>query len=495
MSENTEQNNGYKDSLKATTLFGGVQIYNILIQLIRSKFVALLLGPSGMGIYNLFSSTTVTISTITSLGLTRSSVRNIAEIESTNNPQRLLEVIAVFRKLVWFTGLIALLFCLLFSKLLSIWTFGSTNYSLGFAILSLSLLFQQLTSGQTTVMQGLRKYRIMAKSNVVGNTIGLLITIPLFYLFEIDAIVPVLIISSIISLVVSIYYYKKLNISNVYISREVIKKDGGNMIYMGVALSITSVIGVIASYVLRVFIERNGGLSDVGLFAAGYSIVYTYVGLVMNAMTTDYYPRLCSVNTEIQIFSEIINNQMNIGFTILAPLITIFAIFIRLIVIILYSEEFSPVEGMMYWAMFSTYFQMFALCLSHTFLAKGDYKFYISSELLSNLYVIPSQFLGYYYGGLTGLGIAFLVGYFIYAIQVYAICSYRYKVNINRETIYVFLKYLPTIVACLYTTQIENSIVKYTVGSILILITFVLSLYDLNKKINIVSILRNRLKK
>ena len=46
----TENRNSYKQSLKATSLFGGVQIFNILIQIIRSKFAAVLLGPEGMGV-------------------------------------------------------------------------------------------------------------------------------------------------------------------------------------------------------------------------------------------------------------------------------------------------------------------------------------------------------------------------------------------------------------------------------------------------------------
>lgn len=65
----TENRNSYKQSLKATSLFGGVQIFNILIQIIRSKFAAVLLGPEGMGVMGLLNSTITMISSFTNCGL------------------------------------------------------------------------------------------------------------------------------------------------------------------------------------------------------------------------------------------------------------------------------------------------------------------------------------------------------------------------------------------------------------------------------------------
>lgn len=52
----TEETRSYRNIFKATTLFGGVQVYQILISIIRSKFVAVLLGTAGMGIQGMFLS-------------------------------------------------------------------------------------------------------------------------------------------------------------------------------------------------------------------------------------------------------------------------------------------------------------------------------------------------------------------------------------------------------------------------------------------------------
>ena len=68
----------YRKVLNATSLFGGVQVINIIISLVRSKVIALLIGPFGMGISSLLLSTMRLINGITNLGLERSAVKDIS---------------------------------------------------------------------------------------------------------------------------------------------------------------------------------------------------------------------------------------------------------------------------------------------------------------------------------------------------------------------------------------------------------------------------------
>ena len=158
MTKDEHDKNSYKESLKATSLFGGVQVYNILIGIIRSKFVAVLLGPVGMGINGLLISATDLIMSLTNLGLGTSAVRDIAEANATKDAGKIALVIRVFRWLVWLTGLLGAVICLLFSPYLSYVTFGNYQYTVAFVILSSSVLFKQLATGQTALLQGMRKY-------------------------------------------------------------------------------------------------------------------------------------------------------------------------------------------------------------------------------------------------------------------------------------------------------------------------------------------------
>ena len=59
--------NSYGSILKSIGLFGGVKLFQILVGIIRNKFVAVLLGPVGMGICGMITSTTNLVNSFTSL--------------------------------------------------------------------------------------------------------------------------------------------------------------------------------------------------------------------------------------------------------------------------------------------------------------------------------------------------------------------------------------------------------------------------------------------
>ena len=92
-----DSRSSYRQIFKATSLFGGVQVFNIIISIIRSKIIAVLLGPTGMGISGLFTSTTSLVGSLTNFGLGTSAVRNISEARETNDKGRISKIITVNR--------------------------------------------------------------------------------------------------------------------------------------------------------------------------------------------------------------------------------------------------------------------------------------------------------------------------------------------------------------------------------------------------------------
>ena len=208
----SDQQSSYRQIMKATSLFGGVQIFTIIISIIRSKFVAILLGPAGMGIVGLLTSTLGLLGSLTNFGLGTSAVKSIATAVGIGDEKKIGIVVSVIRRMVWMTGLLGLITTIIFSSLLSQLTFGNEDYTYAFIWLSSTLLFNQLSSGQLVVLQGMRKLKHLAQANLYGSFIGLFITIPLYYLWGIDGIVPGLIGSSVIALSMSWYFSKKIKL-------------------------------------------------------------------------------------------------------------------------------------------------------------------------------------------------------------------------------------------------------------------------------------------
>ena len=268
-----EDNKDFNEGLKTTSLFGGVQIFKIIISIISSKFVALLLGPTGMGISGLLSSTIGFIGAATNLGLSTSAVRDVSQSYVAGDKYRFSRTVSIFRRLVWGTGLLGLLVCLLLSSLWSNLTFGNYDYTWSFALLSITLLLSQISSGQGVVLQGSRNFKMMAKSGIIGSVIGLFTSIPLYYFWRYEGIVPAMLLSSITGLMLTTFYARKVKTDKIELSTKEVLREGKTMINLGLLISIQAFLNILCAYLVRIYIGRSGSIEDVGLYNSGFSVI------------------------------------------------------------------------------------------------------------------------------------------------------------------------------------------------------------------------------
>lgn len=485
---------GYRQIFKATSLFGGVQVFNIIIGIIRSKIIAVLLGPAGMGISGLLTSTTGMITSLTNFGLGSSAVKNVAESYAQNDTKKISRVVSALHSLVWITGTLGLLITLIFAPYLSELTFETKEYTNAFRLLSITLLLAQLTIGRNVIMQGTRSLKLLAKANLLGSLFGLLLTIPFYYFWGIKGIVPALIITSIVTLFFSWFFSRKISISKMKLTYKQVWIEGKDMLTMGIMLSLSGIITLAVSYVTRIYIGRIGGVEEVGLYNAGFAIIGTYVGLVFTAMATDYYPRLAGVASNNEIAKETINQQADIAILILAPILMVFFVFIHWIVQLLYSTQFMSVNGMIHWAALGMFFRAVGWAIAFLFLAKGTSKLFFLNELIANIYFLVLNVLGYKYYGLDGLGISFLIGYILYAMQVFIISNKKYKFNFNRAFIKIFILQLLCGVVCFCIVRLVPSFYKYIIGCILIILSSIYSYKELDKRMDLKSVIARYLK-
>jgi len=475
----------YSSILKATSLFGGVQIISIIIKVVKSKFMALFLGAEGIGISGLLTSSLDLVSALTNFGLHISAVKDVSEANASENKSRVAVVITVLKKILWITGILGLIFTIVLSSVLSEIAFGTSEYSLAFVWLSITLLFTQLTSGHLVLLQGLQKLKFLAKANLLGSFIGTLVTIPLYYFFRIDAIVPGIIIFAICNLIFSWYYARQINVVEVKISLAQTFTEGKNMITLGFMISLSVLVSLLMAYVLRIFISNNGGLEQVGFYTAGFIIINTYVGLIFNAMGKDYFPRLSSIAKNNKLCIQVINQQAEIALLIIAPIIIIFLIFIKWIVVILYSSQFIPVIDLVHWAALGMLFKTASWSIAYIFLAKGASKLFFLNELLSSIYVLIFNLIGYYYWGLTGLGVSFLLSYFVYLVQVFLVTKKKYAFNFSAPVKKIFIVQFSLCVFSFVIMKLIDEPYTYPIGLVFLIASSYYSYLEIDKRVGL----------
>lgn len=488
------QTSSYRSIFKATSLFGGVQVYNIIIGIIRQKFVAVLLGTEGMGMQGLFTSGTQLIQGISSMGLSSSAVRDVSEANGTGDMRRVSRTVTILRRLVWLTGLLGMIATICMSPVLSKSLFGNYDYTLPFIILSVTLLIDQISKGQSVVLQGMRRLRHLAQSSAIGVTVGLFVSIPLYYLLGVKGIVPTILLNSITSLSLSWYFARKVRIEKVKVTNRETFREGRNMLKMGIAMSATGVVGSLMVYILRAYISYKGGVNEVGLYTAGSVILTIYIGMIFTALGTDFYPRLAAVNANNERCSEVINQQGEIALLIIGPIVMGCIIFMPFLIRLIYSEAFMPACNFILWAVPGVMLRAASVVVAYIFLAKAEAKLYIINDVFSALYGLVLRIGGYYLWGLDGVGIAYVLLYVIYAIQVYLIARHRYKFQYSTQFLRAFVIQMMFIAVGFSLVHFGLSAWTYVPLVLLFVGCGIYSLRELDKRMDLLAIVKKRKK-
>lgn len=490
----SDNQTSYRQIFKATSLFGGVQVFTIIIGIIRTKFVAVLLGTTGVGIMGLLNSPLQLILSVTGLGITFSAVREISEAHGSGNSEKLARSVKTLRRWSWIAGLLGFIVTLILSPLLSKLTFGNQEYTWAFVWLSITLLMQTISNGQKTIIQSTRRLKDLAKSTVFGSLTGLFTAIPLFYYFGLKGIVPSFIIAAFTALVLTWYFSKKIIPVKVVMSWRESFSEGKSMVKLGLIITVTGIIGNLTAYVLNAFISRTGGVDQVGLFNAAWSIIGQSTGLVFAAMTTDYFPRLSSVNQDDNKINNLVNQQAEMVMLILAPMLTILIVAMPVIIRILYVPAFLPVVDFANWMLLGIVLKGLVWPVGFIFLAKGDLKAFGIIEITGLSFDITTNILGYHFFGLTGLGVSFILNYlFGLGLTLYfAHRKYRFKYNKLTMLIFGFAMGLTTLV--FITSNFTQGVYRYLVGGVLVLVTFVYAYRELNKRLDLSNAIRTLLK-
>ncbi|MBD5306794.1 MAG: oligosaccharide flippase family protein [Bacteroides sp.] len=424
--------NSYGNILKRIGAFGGVQVWNILLGLLRGKFVAILLGPAGMGVSSLYAGASGTMQQLAGLGLNLAMVKEVAA--SAPDSLRRRFVMQICQWLILLTSLLGLLICLLPAPLWSRFTFGDPLHTQGFFWLSAAVALTVAGNGYLALLQGAGEVKRLSKASVVGGLAGVLFGVPLYYFFGTAGIVPAMIL---LALSLFLFYYLSFRRScssgekkqeKIALTRGRVMPLARLLVSTGLILMVGSLSGTLVSYLINLFVRSQGGVADVGLFQAANSLTNQYVGMIFSALALDYFPRLSAVCRDKDGMREVVNRQTEIVMLIAAPLLIMLIMTTPLVIRLLLSEEFMVVIPLMRWMGMGMAIQALAFPLGYIYVARDDRKAYLMLEIgWANVCWISCSVLFYWLYGLVGLGISLVARNIIDIFINVEVCRRRYS--------------------------------------------------------------------
>lgn len=488
---NQERDEIYSHVLKFTWVFGGVQGLNVVIGLVRNKFVALLLGPGGMGLVSLFNTTVQLISQATHLGISFSAVRHISENYDANHTENAAHYVKVVRGWCLLTALLGMLVCVVIGPLLSDTTFSWGNHTLHFMLLSPAIGMIAITGGETAILKGQRKLGALALVQVIAALASLVISIPVYYFFWQAGIVPVIVLMAFVTMCATLWFSLRifpLQLRGAY----GILGEGMEMVRLGVAFTLAGIVGSAAEMIVRSYLNVVGDLDVLGLYNAGYMLTITYAGMVFSAMETDYYPRLSAVQHDIPATNETVNKQMEVSLLLVSPMLAALIITLPVLIPLLFSHEFLPVVGMAQVAALAMYMKVLTLPVAYITLARGYSLSYLFLETSYFVVFVLLMVFGYQHWGLLGTGIALTLAHVFEYLLVngYAYKKYGYR---SSATVYGYAIVQVALGLLTYVlTLTADGFLYWGTGGLTVLLSAALSWHVLHRKTHLWQALTRR---
>jgi O-antigen/teichoic acid export membrane protein len=487
----TQTKSSYASIMKATSIFGGVQVFNILITLIRGKFVAILIGTAGMGLNGLLISGLNLIKTLTSLGVSESAVKDIAKAHNSNDDLKIRTTFKVFNRLIWFTAIFGIVATIIFSPLLSKFAFKNYEHTTSFIWLSVTFVFGALSGGIYTLLRGTRQLKYLAQANIFGGIIGLVVSLPIFYFYGIQGVVPAIIITAFANYLVSLYFTSKIKVEPIAISWKETFKLGKPIVQLGLSLTLVNILSAAVAFALSAYISGTGSLSDVGLYSAGNAIVEGYVGMVFTAMATDYFPRLSAVITDELQWKKLVNEQAELVLIILGIVLILLLSSAPILIRILLSKEFLASSDYITWAVLAIPLKGMVWVLGYIVLAKGNNKLFLTVEIIANLTVLLFNVLFYTWFGLKGLGISLIISYAISSTAMLIIINSKYNFQFSKHLFILLFVNMFSLLICLLSINYLKNLFNYIIEVCIVLITIGYNLFQFNNRINIKSVIKS----
>ncbi len=480
--------NSYNKIIKTTGVIGLVQVFKLVFGFIQNKVLAVVVGPSGIGIWGLYNSFVQLISSFSTLGIDQAGVRQIAQNQG--DKKKVSDTIWVFRNSIFFLSIFFVIIIIIFSRNISTILFGDDTYHIGIIIVSFAVLLNSFNQGQISILNGFRDIKKIAKSQIYGAIGGGVFAIILVVLYK-DKGIPFFILAvSSISAFFSWKFVKKYKISALRPSFSVVKSEFSVLFSIGIGIAYSAIIVAIITYLMQVYIREEFGLNILGIYNASFTISNIYIGVILSAMGVDLMPRLSKIITDKKLVNKMINDQMELGLLIASIGIVGILLFSPIILSILYSSEFSEGKDIIRWQILGVFLRVLAFPLGYILIIKkktiqfivvqtvmwlGNYLFLI---LFTNLW------------GVDVLGLNYFVAYILYMFALFYFTKKEMKVSLKLKKVFLISAFF---ISCSWlVTNYCSFYYMIFLGSILILGNLSWIVYFLKKEmdINVLNILK-----
>jgi enterobacterial common antigen flippase len=471
----TAKTSSYQQILKSSAVIGGASALTILFGLVRNKALALMLGPSGFGVMGLYLAIVDVAKSLAGMGVNQSGVRQIAESAASDSQGRAAVTAYVLRRTSLILGILGAAVLLILAKQVSQLSFGTEAQTVPIRILSAAILFGLVAEGQGALLQGLRRIGDLARIRIYGGLYSTLATIAIVYALGERGIVAGVVAGTVVGVLAAAWYVRRLGLKTPAVSRQAVSKEAAELLKLGFAFMGSAFLMMGAAYAVRAIVSNQVGLPAAGLYQAAWTLGGLYTGFILQAMGTDFYPRLVGVIGDLKERNRLTNEQMTVSLMLAGPGILGTLALAPIALAVLYSGEFHEAAATLRWICLGMALRVVTWPPGFIIVSKNERWVFIGTEVIWAAANV-SLTLGLVEKiGLEGAGMAFAASYVLHGIIVYTIVHKMYGFTLERSTLWAAGLFLIAITAVLLGFSLLSEPIAILIGIMVTLASSVAS--------------------
>ena len=407
--------------IKVASLNSASVLVRIISGFLTSKAIAIFIGPEGLALIGNLRNFLSSVHSFAILGLYNGVVKYVSEFK--NDTIELSKTISTVYYLGFFSTTIVSFFCYYNAEYLNSLIFNAYDYTYIFKVMALALPFYSLNMFSFSIINGFSKYKILLVINIIGQVLGVFITLILIWQNNIDgALVSVVITPSIVFLITLVGIINRRNFVSLIKIDKVNIGSIKNLSAFALMALVTAIILPLVAIVIRNYIIDNIGMKEAGYWEAMNRISNYYLMFVNSLLALYILPRFSEIDSVKEFRKEVFDFYKTIMPVFGMGLLVIYLLR-PFIITIVFSNEFKPMEELFGWYLLGDFVKVLSIVIAYQFLAKRMFWHYIITEVFSVtiIYFTSIYFIDMY--GVKGATIAHFVSFSMYFIVILLIFS------------------------------------------------------------------------
>jgi antigen flippase len=247
---------------------------------------------------------------------------------------------------------------------------------------------------------------------------GTVLTVILVYLMGANGIVPALLAGAVAALAVIRLYARRTGIARAPALPSV-RAHAGPLLRLGLVFMVSGLLTTGAAYGIRIIVLHEAGVDAAGLYQSAWALAALYAGFVLQAMGTDFYPRLTASGRDDLTCNRLVNEQARVSMLLAGPGVIGTITLAPIILTVFYSGAFVDAVPTLRWLCLGMMLRVVSWPIGFIMLARDAKKAFFWTEVIVTAVHVGLAALLVPLVGVTGAGMAFCGLYLCHVALVY----------------------------------------------------------------------------